>query len=160
MDSFAELVFKPAYSPWREPGDSECDTLKVMKHGLLLSLALPLTIAPMGAHHSFAAEYDAKAIVEFQGTVTKFEWTNPHAHFYVDVKSPDGKVANWNMELASPNMLVRNGWKRNSLKEGDQVHVIGARAKDGTATGSATTIKLPDGRTLTFMAAPEGPAPK
>ena len=113
---------------------------------------------PVLAHHSFAAEYDAKKPVDLKGVVTKVEWANPHAHFYLDVTSVEGKVANWNMELASPNMLVRNGWKRNSLKPGDAVSVTGSLAKDGTNTASVGIISLPDGRKLTFMAAPdEGP---
>ena len=79
---------------------------------------------PVAAHHSFAAEYDSTKKVELKGVVTKFEWTNPHAHFYLDVTDPNGKVANWNLELASPNMMQRNGWTRHSLKEGDQVVVV------------------------------------
>ena len=100
------------------------------------------------------AEYDSKNSVELKGVVTKFEWTNPHAHFYVDVKSPDGKVEHWNFELASPNMMVRKGWTRHTLQEGDQVTVVAARAKDGSTTASATTITKSDGAKLTFMAAP------
>jgi hypothetical protein len=115
-----------------------------------------LAALPIAAHHSFAAEYDAKAPVEFDGVVTKVEWTNPHAHFYVDVMGPDGKVVNWNMELASPNMLTRNGWKRNSLKEGDKVHVTGSRAKDGTPTAAASLIKTADGRSYTMTSVVDG----
>ncbi len=116
---------------------------------VLVGAALPAL-----AHHSFAAEYDAGKKVELKGTVTKFEWTNPHAHFYLDVTDPSGKVENWNLELASPNMMVRNGWRRTSLKEGDKVVVVASRAKDGTTTASAETITLEDGTKLTFMAAP------
>src|SRR5579871_2118289 len=119
-----------------------------------LALVPLLAATPALAHHSFAAEYDANKKVELKGTVTKFEWTNPHAHFYLDVTDPAGKVANWNLELASPNMMVRNGWKRTSLKPGDTVVVTAALAKDGTNTASADTITLTDGTTLTFMAAP------
>jgi hypothetical protein len=119
---------------------------------------LLITVAPVAAHHSFAAEYDSTKKIELKGVVTKFEWMNPHAHFYVDVKDKDGKVANWNLELASPNMLVRNGWRRTSLKEGDQVVVVASQAKDATNTASVETVTLPDGRKLTFMAAPDGPA--
>jgi len=122
-----------------------------------LALVPLLAATPALAHHSFAAEYDANKKVELKGTVTKFEWTNPHAHFYLDVTDPAGKVANWNLELASPNMMVRNGWKRTSLKPGDTVVVTAALAKDGTNTASAQTIMLADGTTLTFMAAPEKP---
>jgi len=112
---------------------------------------------PVAAHHSFAAEYEAVKKVELSGGVTKFEWTNPHAHFYLDVTDPNGKVANWNLELASPNMMQRNGWTRHSLKEGDRVVVVAAPAKDGTNTASATTIQKSDGTKLTFMAAPPPP---
>jgi Family of unknown function (DUF6152) len=125
---------------------------------VLTSVALLITALPAFAHHSFAAEYDTTKKVELKGVVTKFEWMNPHAHFYLDVKGPDGKVANWNLELASPNMLVRNGWKRTSLKEGDVVVAVASQAKDGTNTASLTTVTLANGTVLTFMAAPEEPA--
>lgn len=131
-----------------------------------MKLALSVVIAgagllmmglPAAAHHSFAAEYDTAQKVTLKGTVTKFDWMNPHAHFYLDVKDPDGKVANWNLELASPNMMQRNGWTRHSLKEGDEVVVTASRAKDGTNTASAETIQKSDGTKLTFMAAPPPP---
>jgi hypothetical protein len=110
----------------------------------------------MAAHHSFAAEYDAKTVVEFDAVVTKLEWTNPHAHFYVDVTDANGAVAHWNFELASPNMLNRNGFTRKSLKEGDKVHVTGSRAKDGTTTASTSRIVFPDGHVLTMTGAQQG----
>src|SRR5262245_45214799 len=78
---------------------------------------------PVLAHHSFAAEYDADKPVELKGVVTRVEWMNPHARFYIDVKTDNGQVTNWNLELASPNVLVRQGWSRTSLKIGDQVTV-------------------------------------
>jgi hypothetical protein len=118
----------------------------------LLPLALPVL-----AHHSFAAEYDSAKKVELKGVVTRFEWTNPHAHFYLDVKDPSGKMVNWNLELASPNMMQRNGWTRHSLKEGDAVTVVASRSKDNTATASADTITFNDGHKLTFMANPDAP---
>lgn len=117
------------------------------KLGVVIAVAGMLASAvPMFAHHSFAAEYDASKPVELHGTVTKVEWTNPHARFYLDVKDADGKVTNWNLELASPNVLARNGWTRHSLKEGDVVTVQGARAKDGDALANARTVTLADGR--------------
>jgi hypothetical protein len=121
-----------------------------LKPKLALAAALFAASLPIVAHHSFAAEYDANAKVEFDGVVTKVEWTNPHAHYYVDVKGADGKVANWNMELASPNMLNRNGWTRKTLFEGQQIHVTGSRAKDGSNTAATSTIRLPDGKMLTM----------
>lgn len=113
-----------------------------------------LTSAPRAlAHHSAAAEFDASKKIDLTGVVTKVEWTNPHAHFYIDVKDPSGNVVNWNLELASPNVLIRNGWKRNSLKPGDTVSVTGIRSKDNPNFGSAALITFPDGRKLTFLAA-------
>ena len=119
--------------------------------GALLAAALPIA-----AHHSFAAEYDANAKIEFDGVVTKVEWTNPHAHYYVNVTGADGKVANWNLELASPNMLARNGWTRKTLFEGQKIHVTGSRAKDATNTAATSTIRLPDGKMLTMTGVQQG----
>ena len=124
-------------------------------HFALLAAAsgLLLLSVPMLAHHSFAAEYDANKQINITGTVTKMEWMNPHARFYVDVKDASGNLANWNLELASPNILIRNGWKRNSLKPGDTVNVTGSRAKDSPNYGSAAVITFPDGHKLNFLAA-------
>jgi hypothetical protein len=98
------------------------------------------------AHHSFAAEYDANKPVKVTGTVTKMEWMNPHARFYVDVKDADGKVTNWNFELGAIPVLLKQGWRRDSLKAGDLVTVEGSRAKDGSTTANARTVVLADGR--------------
>ena len=98
------------------------------------------------AHHSFAAEYDADKPITLKGVVTKVEWTNPHARFYVDVKDASGATVNWNLELASPNVLRRSGWKRDALKEGDQVTVEGSMAKDGSKMANARAVTLSDGK--------------
>jgi hypothetical protein len=114
---------------------------------LVAAAALLTTSAlPVFAHHSFAAEYDANKPVELKGTVTKVEWTNPHARFYIDVKDASGKVVNWNFELASPNVLVRNGWSRKAIKEGDMVSVQGSQAKDGSNMANARSVILSDGK--------------
>ena len=101
---------------------------------------------PLLAHHSFAAEYDSSKPIKISGTVTKMEWMNPHARFYVDVKDADGKVTNWNFELGAIPVLLKQGWRRDSLKVGDQVTVEGSRAKDGSASANARNVVLPDGR--------------
>src|SRR5215831_18322940 len=101
---------------------------------------------PVCAHHSGAAEFDVNKKVDLTGVATKVEWTNPHAHFYLDVKDESGKVTNWNFELASPNVLIRNGWRRTSLKVGDEVTVSGNRAKDGAAMANAASVTLSDGK--------------
>lgn len=115
--------------------------IQVFALALLGSLALPLA-----AHHSFATVFDMNKPATFSGTVTKVEWTNPHAWFYVDVKDEKGVVHNYACETGPPNVLARNGWKKDSLKIGDTVNVSAYRAKDGTDTFSTRQITLPDGR--------------
>ena len=120
-----------------------------MRAGLkvwLAGIAFVASAAPLVAHHSFAAEYDASKPITLKGTVTRVEWTNPHARFYVDVKEDGGTVTNWNLELASPNVLSRQGWTRNSLKFGDVITVEGSMAKDGAKMANAKTVTLADGK--------------
>ena len=106
-------------------------------------------LVPVFAHHSFEAEYDRNKTVQVTGTVTRLDWMNPHARFYVDVKDENGKVTNWNFELGSPNVLKRQGWKRDSLKAGDQVTVEGYLAKDGTrGFANARRVVMSDGKSV------------
>ncbi len=100
------------------------------------------------AHHSFDAEYDRNKPVTVTGTVTKLEWTNPHARIYIDVKDESGKVVNWDFELGPPNGLMRRGWNRNSLKAGHVVTISGFRSKkvNEPNIANARTVTLADGR--------------
>jgi hypothetical protein len=123
-----------------------------MKRASLLSIAAAglslLAGASASAHHSFAAEFDRNMPITVTGTVTKVEWANPHARFYVDAKDEAGKTVNWDFELASPNGLMRRGWNRNSMKIGDVVTVTGHRAKNNPLVGNASTVTLADGKRL------------
>ncbi len=112
------------------------------------ALAAVLALAvPLAAHHSFEAEYDFNKTMKVTGVVTKMEWMNPHAHFYVDVKDASGKVTHWNMELGAIPVLLKQGWRKDSLKPGDTVTVEGFLPKDGTKSmGNARRVTLPDGR--------------
>jgi hypothetical protein len=123
---------------------------------LLTGIAAAFAAAPVFAHHSFAAEYDSAKPISLKGEVTKMEWMNPHARFYVDVKDDSGKVTNWELELGSPNGLMRRGWTRNSLKPGDTITVDGYMAKDGSKLANARTVALADGRKIFAGAAEDG----
>jgi hypothetical protein len=112
------------------------------------------------AHHSFAAEFDRSQPVTVTGSVTKVEWANPHARFYIDAKDEaTGATVNWDFELASPNGLMRRGWTRNSMKLGDTVTVTGHRAKNNPHVGNASTVTLADGKKLFAGSSSESEAP-
>jgi hypothetical protein len=114
--------------------------------------------APLYAHHSFSSEYDVDKIFKVTGVVSKVEWTNPHVRFYVDVTA-DGKVTTWNLELASPSALLRNGWTSRTLKVGDTVTVDGYSGKAVPTRGNARSVVVADGRSLFAGTAndPDGP---
>ena len=115
---------------------------------VVAGVALLMSAVPVRAHHSFSTQYDINKPVEMKGAVTKVEWTNPHARFYIDVRDEKGEIQNWNFEMASPNVLVRNGWKPNTLKIGDQVTVGGYLARTAPRMAIAGAITDANGRPL------------
>ena len=124
----------------------------------LLACTLLAAAIPAFAHHSVAAEFDSSKPVTLKGVVTKVEWMNPHAWFYIDVTDENGKVEHWQCETGAPIELLRRGWRKNNLKVGDQVTVEAFRAKDSTNTVSARMVTLPDGRKVfSGSATDEGP---
>lgn len=113
--------------------------MKAILAALLISMAAY-------AHHAFTAEYDSKKPVELKGTVTSLEWVNPHAWIHLEVKDESGKVTAWDCELGSPNLLMRNGWRKDTIKPGDTIIVNGSLAKDGSNMANARTVRMADGR--------------
>jgi len=120
------------------------------------------------AHHSFRAQYDAEKPIDVTGYVTKIDWMNPHVYFYIDVVNAQGKTESWAFEMGPPHMLEQRGWKRNSMAIGDELEVSGTRARDGSLSANARTVKLratgqvlgaasSEGQTITQGAAPGSP---
>jgi hypothetical protein len=119
-----------------------------MKAAAAFALGLLVAAVPVAAHHSFAAEYDAEKPLTLSGIVVKLDWTNPHIHFYLEVKSETGTVTQWKLEGYPPNMLVRQGWTRDTLKVGQTITVSGWRARLDPDLGAAREITFADGRKM------------
>jgi hypothetical protein len=111
--------------------------------GGVIAIAVLLSAGQVTAHHSFAAEFDSNKPITLTGTVTKVDWTNPHVWFYINVKDKEtGEVTNWGAEMGPPHGLQRRGWRRDTLKIGEEVTVSGSLAKNGSKRLNARTVTL------------------
>ncbi len=133
--------------------------MRVRQNILVAGVVVLLAAMPLLSHHSFYAEFDANKPVKLTGAVTKVEWENPHAWFYVDVKEDSGAVSNWGFELGSPNLLIRAGWGKNSLKVGDVVTVEASRAKNGKNIANAKVVILASTGQKLFGGSSQGQTP-
>jgi hypothetical protein len=152
---------------------SRCRIDGILNIAALASFAVAAIAAslPLAAHHSFSAEFDASKEIRATGAVTKLDWQNPHGWIHMTAteicertaargpdaveqewvcRSPAGdeKGADWAFELGSPNGLMRQGWTRNSLKQGDVITVLGSRARDGSTNSNARSVTTADGKRL------------
>lgn len=122
-----------------------------MKSERILTISLMIGFlfasAPLWAHHG-ASEYDMTKIISLRATVTELQFVNPHTLVVFTVKDDSGKVAEWDGELPSPNLLTRRGWSRSTLKPGDQVTIIGAPAKNGEKGMQIKKLVFPDGHEM------------
>jgi hypothetical protein len=159
-------------NPQSKAGSRRRGVSSVMKLGAHTSIAVAAVAAslPLTAHHSFSAEFDASKEIRATGAVTKLDWQNPHAWIHLNVteicertaaRGPDAveqewacrapgssEGAEWAFELGSPNGLMRQGWTRNSLKQGDVITVLGSRARDGSTNSNARSVTTADGKRL------------
>jgi hypothetical protein len=116
------------------------------------ALALLLVAGIASAHHS-TAMFDMQHTVKVSGTVTQFDWTNPHTFIWMDVLN-NGATEHWSVEGMSPNYLSRNGWSRHTIKAGDKIEMELHLLKDGRKGGFCATVTLPDGKTLRNLPGP------
>jgi len=141
----------------RTPNDERQGTVNKRNLSLIAGAALALAAVPAGAHHSFAM-FDQARPLTLTGTVTQFQWTNPHSFIELDVLTKSGGTEHWSIELNSPNNLTRQGWKRTSIKRGDKVTVTISPLRDGKKGGLFSRIVLADGHVLNGERGADGKA--
>jgi hypothetical protein len=122
--------------------------MKVKLGVLIAGFGLLISGARIAAHHSTAAEFEEDKNITVKGTVSKVEWQNPHARFYVDVVGDDKAVVTWSFELASPNSLTRGGWGRRTLNVGDVITATGAPARSGKPMAVTHSVTTAEGKKL------------
>lgn len=123
---------------------------------VLFGAALLMAAVAAAAHHAFAAEFDINRPVKLTGTVTRIEWTNPHAWLFIDAKDDKGTAQNWAVELVGINDLLRRGWGRDRVKQGDTINVDGYGAKNGTNTLNAASVTMANTGELLWATIPRG----
>ncbi len=116
--------------------------------GVGVGLLVVVAVAPLVAHHAFAAEFDAASPVELSGTVVRMEWVNPHTWIHIDVAQPDGDAERWMIEGGPPTSLLRRGFTKESLLAGTEIFVAGFRAKDGSQKANGRDVTFADGSKL------------
>ena len=109
-----------------------------------------LVVAPVAGHHSFAVEFDEQKPIALRGTVVKMDWMNPHCWIHLDVKRPDGTVAQWMVEGGAPNALLRRGWTKKSVLPGTEIRVEGYQSRNGELKVSGRDVRFADGTKLFF----------
>jgi hypothetical protein len=116
---------------------------------VLAGAGLLLAAIPVLAHHSFAAEFDSTKPITLEAKFIKMDWVNPHSWIHLSALNKEtGKIETWDVETGPPNTLYRNGWRKDAIKEGEEIMVTGTMAKNGSNTVNARSVKTPDGRTL------------
>ena len=130
-----------------------------LKVTFAMAAALLLAALPMAAHHSFSMFDMTKKVTLDGAVVTEFQWTNPHVYIEVDVADGTGPAKHWSVELGSPSILLKGGWKHNDLKKGDKATIIVSPLKNGMSGGFLEQITLSDGRVL-GNGPGRGPQPK